>query len=81
MQHLDPSTIARSRRRPNYFVDEMVQGAFNRFRHEHHFKQMDEGTVMTDVVDYSSPLGVLGRLADVLFLKIICCAYWKKGTK
>jgi ligand-binding SRPBCC domain-containing protein len=55
--------------RPNYFVDEMVQGAFNRFRHEHHFKQMDGSTIMTDVFDYSSPFGALGKLADVLILK------------
>jgi ligand-binding SRPBCC domain-containing protein len=55
--------------RPHYFVDEMVQGAFNRFRHEHHFRQMNGGTVMTDVFNYASPFGALGKLADVLILK------------
>jgi ligand-binding SRPBCC domain-containing protein len=55
--------------RPNYFVDEMVQGAFSCFRHEHHFKQMDGSTRMTDVFNYSSPFGALGKLADVLILK------------
>jgi ligand-binding SRPBCC domain-containing protein len=54
---------------PHYFVDEMVQGAFSRFRHEHRFRQMDGGTNMTDVFDYASPLGALGKLSDVLFLK------------
>lgn len=55
--------------RPNYFVDEMVQGAFARFRHEHQFKQMGSGTLMTDVFDFTSPLGPLGKLADVLVLR------------
>lgn len=54
---------------PSYFADEMVQGAFQRFKHEHHFQASDSGTSMTDVFDYSSPLGVLGKLADNLFLK------------
>lgn len=55
--------------RPGFFADEMVQGAFSRFRHEHHFQQVDGGTLMRDVFDYTSPLGPLGRLADVLVLK------------
>lgn len=51
------------------FTDEMVKGAFKRFRHEHHFKATNDGTSMIDIFDYTSPLGVLGKLADVLFLK------------
>src|SRR5690606_23982501 len=54
---------------PNRFVDEMVSGAFSRFWHEHRFEERDGGTLMTDVFDYTSPLGPLGRLADVLFLR------------
>ncbi|MGS0527314.1 SRPBCC family protein [Zobellia nedashkovskayae] len=53
---------------PNLFVDEMVKGAFKRFRHEHHFTESNEGTLMTDYFDYESPLGFLGKLADKLFL-------------
>ncbi len=56
--------------RPDFFVDEMVKGTFKSFRHEHHFKQKDrETTKMIDYFDYQSPLGMLGRLADGLFLK------------
>lgn len=54
---------------PNYFVDEMVQGAFKSFKHTHTFEEIPEGTIMTDVFHYQSPFGVLGRLADFLFLK------------
>ncbi|WP_192821344.1 SRPBCC family protein [Rufibacter sp. LB8] len=54
---------------PHFFVDEMVAGAFNRFRHEHHFQESPYGTLMVDLFDYTSPLGMLGKLADFLFLK------------
>lgn len=54
---------------PDLFVDEMVSGIFKSFKHEHHFKDAANGTLMTDVFDYKSPLGLLGKLADQLFLK------------
>jgi len=48
----------------------MVSGAFRRFDHDHLFEALPGGrTRMTDVFDYTSPLGPLGRLADVLFLE------------
>lgn len=54
---------------PHFFVDEMQQGIFKKFRHEHRFAPSGTGTLMTDVFDYTSPLGFLGKFADVLFLK------------
>ena len=54
---------------PHRFVDEMVRGAFARFRHEHQFLAVEGGTEMVDIFDYTSPLGPLGRLADGLFLR------------
>lgn len=54
---------------PSCFTDEMVSGAFRSFRHEHIFHEKGNATLMVDVFDYKSPYGVLGRLADVLFLK------------
>ncbi|PYF74968.1 SRPBCC family protein [Pedobacter nutrimenti] len=53
---------------PQYFVDEMQQGIFKSFRHEHLFLPQTGGTLMTDVFTYVSPLGLLGKLADKLFL-------------
>ena len=55
--------------RPNYFADEMLKGAFAEFKHEHHFEETNDGTLMTDFFDYKSPFGILGKLADKLFLK------------
>jgi ligand-binding SRPBCC domain-containing protein len=54
--------------RPRLFVDEMQRGAFKHWRHAHLFEPRDGGTLMTDDVDYASPLGLLGRAADALFL-------------
>jgi len=55
---------------PDFFADEMVKGAFRSFRHEHHFRQKDKATTeMIDYFNYQSPLGILGKLADRLFLK------------
>lgn len=54
---------------PNYFADEMISGAFKSFKHGHYFSDFESGTLMVDIFDYTSPLGVLGRLADSLFLK------------
>lgn len=55
--------------RPHSFTDEMVKGAFKTMRHQHSFKAKDDGTLMTDQFYYQSPLGFLGRLANVLFLE------------
>lgn len=54
---------------PFYFVDEMVSGAFKSFKHEHILKEQDGLTVVTDVFNYQSPYGILGKLADILFLE------------
>ena len=54
---------------PTYFVDEMVSGAFKWFKHEHIFENKNENTLMIDKFHFQSPLGILGKLANVLFLK------------
>jgi ligand-binding SRPBCC domain-containing protein len=54
---------------PFCFTDEMVEGPFHSFRHEHRFTRITGGTRMEDHFAYRSPLGVLGRIADVLFLQ------------
>jgi ligand-binding SRPBCC domain-containing protein len=53
---------------PHYFVDEQVRGPFLRFRHVHEFNEVPAGTVMVDRIDFAAPFGLLGRLAERLFL-------------
>ena len=54
--------------RPTYFRDVMTRGAFKSFAHDHRFEAREGGTVMTDEVEFRSPLGPLGRLVDWLFM-------------
>ena len=54
---------------PRRFVDEMVSGTFRRLRHEHEFIMHAEGTLMRDVLEWESPLGIIGRIADALFVR------------
>jgi ligand-binding SRPBCC domain-containing protein len=54
---------------PLRFVDEQTKGPFRRFRHEHVFESTASGSVMTDRVSFTAPLGVLGRLVETLVLK------------
>ncbi len=55
--------------RPRHFRDEMQRGAFRSFVHDHFFVAENGGTKMTDVLVFSAPLGILGLLAEKLFLK------------
>lgn len=64
-----------------HFVDEMTKGIFKGFRHEHRFKQVDDETIMIDVFDYTSPLGVLGKTADKLFLEKYMTRFLKKRNE
>jgi ligand-binding SRPBCC domain-containing protein len=53
---------------PLSFTDEMVDGDFKSLRHEHHFKRIDNGTLLIDIFTYEAPYGRIGKLADRLFL-------------
>ena len=54
--------------RPTYFRDEMTDGAFREFAHDHQFEWRDGHTIMTDDVVFRSPLGSLGQVVDLLFM-------------
>ncbi|MCH7525512.1 MAG: SRPBCC family protein [Bacteroidetes bacterium] len=54
---------------PNYFVDEMVSGAFKSFKHEHIFQQKGNQTLMIDKFYFQSPYRIIGKVANRLFLK------------
>ncbi len=51
------------------FTDEMVKGDFKSFKHEHHFKQVDNGTIMIDLLEFESPYGMIGQLFNKFYLK------------
>ena len=54
---------------PFYFRDDMVKGDFKRFFHEHFFEVFESGTLMEDHILLESPYGIIGKLADAVYLK------------
>ena len=52
-----------------YFIDEQRKGPYALWHHQHHFKAIEGGVEMTDIVHYRNPLGFLGRLANTLLVK------------
>ena len=54
---------------PTFFVDEMEDGHFKSFKHEHFFQTEKNYTVMIDRLDYETPYGFLGIIFDKIILK------------
>lgn len=54
---------------PYYFVDEQRFGPYSLWHHQHHFRELQEGVEMTDIVSYKIPFGILGDLANALFVR------------
>jgi ligand-binding SRPBCC domain-containing protein len=52
-----------------YFIDEQRYGPYSLWHHQHHFKAIDGGVEMIDIVHYKTPFWVLGRLANTVFVK------------
>src|SRR5688572_31147458 len=53
---------------PRSFEDEQIAGPFESFWHRHEFSIENGFTVMTDLVRYRAPFGLLGRLAERVYL-------------
>lgn len=52
-----------------YFIDEQRFGPFKFWHHQHHFKAIDGGVEMTDILTYGLPLGILGKIAHGIMVK------------
>ncbi len=52
-----------------YFIDEQRFGPYRLWHHQHHFKAIEGGVEMTDIIHYKNPLWLLGDLANSLFVK------------
>lgn len=53
----------------DYFVDEMEEGKFKSFKHEHTFVEKEGKTVMIDNLNYETPYGIFGKLFNKVLLK------------
>jgi len=52
-----------------YFVDEQRKGPYQLWHHQHHFKALEGGVAMTDLVHYRLPMGIMGDLANAVFVR------------
>ena len=52
-----------------FFIDEQRLGPYSIWHHEHHFKEVEGGVEMHDILSYHVSFGFLGSVADLLFVK------------
>ena len=52
-----------------YFVDEQRVGPYKMWHHQHLLEPLTDGVLMTDIVDYQPPIGILGSIANQLIIK------------
>jgi ligand-binding SRPBCC domain-containing protein len=53
---------------PFCFMDEQLKGPYKIWKHEHHFKAVDGGVMMKDILNYDIGKGFLGKIAGSLFV-------------
>ena len=51
-----------------YFIDEQRFGPYALWHHQHHFKTIEGGVLMNDILNYAIPYGIIGRLANAMFV-------------
>lgn len=51
------------------FVDNQISGPYKKWHHTHEFKDLGEGTLMTDTVIYRLPMGKLGEIVGGWLVK------------
>jgi ligand-binding SRPBCC domain-containing protein len=54
---------------PSYFEDQMKKGVFKSFTHRHYFETRHAKTLMKDVFEFESPMGIIGKVFNWVFLK------------
>jgi ligand-binding SRPBCC domain-containing protein len=52
-----------------YFIDEQRSGPYAFWHHQHHFKQIENGVLMEDILTYKVPFGILGDIANAIMVR------------
>lgn len=52
-----------------YFVDEQRIGPYKMWHHQHKIESIEGGVLMTDIVTYQPPFGILGAIANTVLIK------------
>ncbi len=56
-------------RHKEFFVDEQRVGPYKVWHHQHHFKEIQGGVEMLDIIDYVIPFGFLGRWLEPFLVR------------
>ena len=70
-----------SLQRPAMFVEEQVKGDLQSFRHEHHFKPVDNGTILIDIVEFGLPKDIIGKVFGKMYFRKYIEELIKKRTE
>jgi len=54
---------------PRSFVDEQIRGPYKRWHHRHEFLAREGGVLTRDVVDYELYFGILGWVANAVYVR------------
>jgi ligand-binding SRPBCC domain-containing protein len=54
--------------KPESFTEEQVKGDLIEFKHQHHFKSVQNGTIIIDMIEYGLPKDFIGKIAGKFYL-------------
>lgn len=54
---------------PHFFVDEQRFGPYSFWHHKHFLEEIPEGVLMTDIIDYKLPAGIIGKMLHPLLVE------------
>ena len=55
--------------RPSLIVEEQVKGDLQHYKHEHHFKPVDNGTILIDIIEFGVPKDIIGKIFGKVYFK------------
>jgi ligand-binding SRPBCC domain-containing protein len=63
------TTLITSYEPPYRFIDVQLKGPYAYWRHTHSFSETDDGTLITDEVDYAMPFGLAGKIIHTAMIR------------
>ena len=55
--------------RPSLFIEEQVKGDLQHYIHEHHFKPVQNGTIIIDILEFGTPKDIMGKIFGKVYFK------------
>ncbi len=56
-------------RNKEFFIDEQRVGPYTMWHHQHFISSIENGVLMTDIVSYQPPYGIIGVIANTLIIR------------